>query len=136
LLDRLKVLIVEDDISLGGLLKAALNRRRLDAACVPNGVEGLKLVMAGDYDLILCDMAMPGFPSDMFYRAVERVRPHLCPRFIFMTGQRGDAAILDFVRSIRGLLLWKPFELYQLFEAVSRALAKPGRKMPELQSAA
>jgi CheY-like chemotaxis protein len=133
--DSLRVLIVEDDLALADFLKTALEHRGLQIKCVPNGVEGLKTILAVECDLILCDMAMPGFPGDMFYRAVERVRPQLCPRFIFMTGHRGDPRILDFVRSIRGLLLWKPFELYQLIEGMSSVLAKSGKKLPELQSA-
>ena len=63
-------------------------------------------------------MVIPNFPGDMFYSAVERIRPQLCKRFIFMTGHQGDRKIEEFIRRIRGLMLWKPFQMHVLFEAV------------------
>jgi CheY-like chemotaxis protein len=53
---------------------------------VPLGAEGVQQVLASDFDAIVCDMVMPNFPGDMFYLAVQRARPHLCQRFIFITG--------------------------------------------------
>jgi DNA-binding NarL/FixJ family response regulator len=81
-------------------------------------VEGLKKILADDYSVILCDMVMPNFPGDMFYLAVERARPHLCKRFIFMTGHKGERKIEQFIRRIRGLMLWKPFEMHVLFDTI------------------
>ncbi|MDD5138935.1 MAG: response regulator [Verrucomicrobiales bacterium] len=112
------ILILEDDAALAFILKEALENQRYVVTVVPNGAEGLKKIMAGDYSVILCDMVMPNFPGDMFYLAVERVRPQLCNRFIFMTGHQGDRKIEQFIRSIRGLMLWKPFEMHVLFDAI------------------
>jgi two-component system, NtrC family, sensor kinase len=77
-----------------------------------------------DYDVLLCDMIMPGFPGDMFYRAVELSRPHLCKRFLFMTGHNGDPQIDAFIRSVRGLMIWKPFQLHELLRALKVVLEK------------
>lgn len=60
----------------------------------------------------------------MFYKAVERTKPHLCQRFVFMTGHQADKDVNDFIRSIRGLVLWKPFEMHQLTEAIGIILKK------------
>jgi hypothetical protein len=60
----------------------------------------------------------------MFYLAVERTKPHLCKRFIFMTGHRGDPKIDEFIRRVKGLMLWKPFEMYMLTEAIQTVLKK------------
>jgi DNA-binding NarL/FixJ family response regulator len=69
-------------------------------------------------------MIMPGFPGDMFYRAVERIRPHLCKRFLFMTGHTGDRQIDQFIRGVRGLMIFKPFQLHELLEAMRVVLNK------------
>jgi DNA-binding NarL/FixJ family response regulator len=82
--------------------------------------------MATDFSIILCDMVMPNFPGDMFYAAVERVRPKLCKRFIFMTGHQGDRKIEEFIRRIRGLMLWKPFQMTILFDTIKVVLNKKG----------
>jgi len=78
------VLLLEDDPVSANLLKSFLEERNFRVTHVTGGAEGVQKVMAVDFDVILCDMVMPAFPGDMFYRAVERTRPHLCRRFIFM----------------------------------------------------
>ena len=118
------VLIVEDDPVLTNLLKNFLEARKFRVAHVTGGAEGVQKVMAADFDVILCDMVMPGFPGDMFYRAVERARPHLCKRFIFMTGHTGDTQIDEFIRSVRGFMLWKPFQLHEVLAAIKTVLRK------------
>jgi DNA-binding response OmpR family regulator len=122
--DPRKVLVVEDDAVLSNLLKDFLEMRNFRVTQVSGGAEGVQKIMATDYDVILCDMIMANFPGDMFYRAVERVRPHLCKRFIFMTGHAGDTRIDTFIRGVRGLMLWKPFELPQVLEAIQAILRK------------
>ena len=119
-----RILIVEDDPAISELLTTILSTQPFDLTAVPNGAEGLKRVLADDYDLIICDMVMPGFPGDMFYRAVERVRPHLCSRFLFVTGHNGDPRVDGFIRSIRGLMLFKPFQLHELSTAMEVVLHK------------
>jgi len=122
--DKRKILVLDDDKDLIFLIKEFLSSQHFDVIAVENGVEGVKQVMATDFDVILCDMAMPKLPGDMFYVAVERTKPHLCKRFIFMTGHRGDPKIDEFIRRVKGLMLWKPFEMYMLTEAVQSVLKK------------
>lgn len=118
------VLILEDDVSLALLLKEALQNAGYGVTVVSNGAEGLKQILVNDFSILLCDMVMPNFPGDMFYLAVARVRPHLCKRFIFMTGHHGDRKIEQFIRGIRGLMLWKPFEIPVLFDTIQAVLKK------------
>jgi DNA-binding NtrC family response regulator len=113
-----EILILEDDATFAGQLKETLETEGYSVAIVSNGTEGLKKILATDFSAILCDMVMPNFPGDMFYVAVERVRPHLCKRFIFMTGHQGDRKIEQFIHQIRGLMLWKPFEMKVLSETI------------------
>lgn len=113
-----EILIMEDDVVLAMQLKEALEIQGYVVTVVSNGAEGLKKILAADFSIILCDMVMPNFPGDMFYLAVERVRPRLCQRFVFMTGHKGERKIEEFIRRIRGFMLWKPFEMHVLFEAI------------------
>jgi len=118
------VLLLEDDPVSANLLKSFLEERDFRVTHVTSGAEGVQKVMAVDFDVILCDMVMPAFPGDMFYRAVERTRPHLCRRFIFMTGHAGNARIDAFIRSVRGFMLWKPFQLHEVLDAIKTVLRK------------
>lgn len=120
------ILILEDDVAFAIQLKEACELQGYVVTVVANGAEGLKQIMATDFNIILCDMVMPNFPGDMFYAAVERVRPKLVKRFIFMTGHQGDRKIEEFIRRIRGVMLWKPFPMHVLFEAVEAVNKKNG----------
>jgi CheY-like chemotaxis protein len=114
-----KVLLLEDDEAFKTTLQAFLESHFFDVVSVPSGVEGVREVMASDFDIIICDMMMPNLPGDMFYFAVERMRPHLCPRFIFITGLKGDRKITDFIRKINGTMLSKPFHIDDLMEMIA-----------------
>jgi CheY-like chemotaxis protein len=119
-----KVLILEDDGDFATMLKDTLQFEGYQITIVTNGADGLKKIMAGEFDVILCDMVMQNFPGDMFYLAVERIRPEQCKRFIFMTGHKGDHKIEQFINNIHGLMLWKPFEMHDLHAAIHAKLGK------------
>ena len=115
---RKRILILDDDVTLADLTRMILEKNGYEVETAADGVQGIKKIMAGDYSVILCDMVMPNLAGDMFYLAVERVKPHLCKRFLFMTGHRGDRKVDDFIRKVRGLILWKPFESHILMESI------------------
>jgi CheY-like chemotaxis protein len=91
---------------------------------VPSGVEGLREIMKGAFDLIICDMMMPQVGGEMFYWAVTRVRPATARRFIFFTGHKNNPAIEFFFRRVNAMVLFKPFKLAALDSAIDGVLLK------------
>jgi DNA-binding NtrC family response regulator len=126
--DPKTMLLLDDDSEFTEILKAELEANNFSVICVKNGVSGLKKIMIEDFDVILCDMVMPNLPGDMFYLAVQRIKPHLCKRFIFMTGHKGEKKIDEFIRSVHGIMLWKPFQFHDLLEAVTIVSKKTTEK--------
>ena len=126
------LLLLEDNDELAASLQEFLELYSCKIVRVTNGVDGLRKIMAVDFDVILCDMVMPAFPGDMFYRAVERVKPSLCSRFIFMTGHKADPKWDLFIREIGGLILWKPFHMHELVGAVQSVMGTPLQLRPGL----
>jgi DNA-binding NtrC family response regulator len=116
---RRKVLLLEDDPQFKEIMNDFLRANGFEVVAVQNGVEGVHEILAGDFEVVLCDMMMPTLPGDMFFRAVERMRPHLCDRFIFMTGHRGSPKVNDFIRSVNGTILSKPFQVDDLLEMIA-----------------
>lgn len=114
-----KILLVEDDPAFQEIMRDFLTESGYEVKAVQNGVEGVHEVLAGDFEVILCDMMMPTLPGDMFFRAVERMRPHLCERFVFMTGHRGNQKVNDFVSNVNGTMLTKPFQVDDLLEMIA-----------------
>ena len=113
-----QILILEDEETVSKFLKFALEPAHT-VVVVGNGVDGVREIQARDFDVIICDMMMPKLPGDMFYFAVERTKPHLCSRFIFMTGFKDDEKIGAFIKKVNGLILTKPFKTADLLEMIA-----------------
>lgn len=115
---RKSVLILEDDNSFAAAVRETLEEQDYRVTVVSNGAEGMQQIIASDFDAIVCDMVMPNFPGDMFYLAVERTRPQLCKRFIFITGHQDNPKVTQFIQQVQCTVLWKPFEMRRLFDAL------------------
>jgi len=114
-----RVLLLEDDEMFKNIIKEFLESNYYEVVAVGNGADGVRAVLNSEFDVIICDMMMPKLPGDMFYTAIERMRPHLCRRFIFITGHRGNPKINDFIKQVRGTMLAKPFHMDDLLEAIA-----------------
>jgi DNA-binding response OmpR family regulator len=125
-LDIKSILLLDDDIELADTLKLLLESHNFIVKTVKNGVEGLHEIMNFDYDIIMCDMLMPAMAGDMFYLAVERTKPHLCPRFIFVTAYRDNPKVNEFIQSVNGLVLFKPVNTEELIRTISFVLKRTG----------
>jgi DNA-binding NtrC family response regulator len=119
-----RVLLLEDDEMLKTAIKEYLETNFYEVVAVSNGAEGVRAVLKQEFDAIVCDMMMPKLPGDMFYTAIERMRPHLCKRFIFITGHRGNPKINDFIKQVKGAMLNKPFRMDDLIDAVALVQVK------------
>jgi CheY-like chemotaxis protein len=112
------ILLVEDDPDMALLLVEFLEGYFYRVTRVVNGVDGLKAVLGADFDVILCDMVMPQMPGDLFYFAVQRMRPELCERFIFMTAHGENPRTQEFLNRVSEMVLAKPFHLDDVLEAI------------------
>ena len=119
-----RVLLLDDRGDFREVLRDHLASRRFQVASVPSGVEGLREIRNGAFDIIICDMMMPGMGGEMFYWAVTRMRPATAKRFIFFTGHRNNPAIEFFFKRVNATVLIKPFELKALDSTIRDVLRK------------
>jgi len=119
-----RVLLLEDRDDFREVLRDHLVSRSYEVISVPSGVEGLREIMNGAFDLIICDMMMPKVGGEMFYWAVTRVRPATARRFIFFTGHQNNPSIEFFFRRVNATVLRKPFKLAALEFAIEGVLRK------------
>jgi DNA-binding response OmpR family regulator len=126
-LEIINILLLDDDADLADTLKLLLESRNFVVTTARNGVEGLREAMAMDFDVIICDMLMPTMPGDMFYLAVQKVKPHLCSRFLFVTGNGEDPRTNDFLQRADGLVVFKPVPSDELLQMISLVLQRNAR---------
>lgn len=120
----IKVLLVDDDRDFNETVTDFLTVHGYKVKLAEDGVAALRAVMAEDFDVLLVDMAMPNMPGDVFHVALQRVRPHLCERVIFITAHIKNPKVNEFLAEVGGTVLCKPFHVDDLLVAILEQLAK------------
>jgi CheY-like chemotaxis protein len=126
-----RVLIVDDELFLAQSLRRIL-ADEFDVTATSAPSMALAWLTSGKlYDVVLCDVMMPGMNGLELHAHVERVAPEQAARFIFMTGGilRPDVqALLDVTPSI--VVLAKPFDYGALRELIRRWLPEERSALP------
>jgi CheY-like chemotaxis protein len=118
------ILIVEDEVDLALSFREMLEQHGFSVHTAANGVAALKYVQGRDVDVVLCDLKLPQLEGDMFYVSVERAKPHLCDRFLFVTGVADNPKFQPFINRMEGRVLLKPVPFEKLLEAIQKVIAR------------
>jgi PAS domain S-box-containing protein len=120
---RRHVLIVDDERSIARALRRILAGH--DVTLAEDGQTALTLIETQpDFDVVLCDLMMPGLSGAQVYESACRKKPELVSRFIFMTGGAVTQASKEFLKSVEGSVLQKPFDPPAVVEAVEQVARK------------
>jgi CheY-like chemotaxis protein len=116
-----RILVVDDDTDVRELLELALDGQGRDVDSVGGGGAALKLLSQHAYDLVVCDLNMPGLDGRAVYRAIEQ-QPPPRPAVVFVTGYADAGQYEEFLRTAQVPVVGKPFDIHVLRETVRRAL--------------
>jgi CheY-like chemotaxis protein len=117
-----RILVVEDERIIAGLLCDMLTGDGHEVEAVSTGRAALDKLAAGDYDLIVSDLRMPVLDGRGLYRELETHHPHMLPRIMFVTGSALEAGNDIFLLSARVPWLAKPFTMRALHELTQKVL--------------
>jgi PAS domain S-box-containing protein len=106
---RARVLVIDDEPLLGAAIARML--RALHDVQTATSAEGALALLRRDpsFDVILCDIAMPGMSGMDLYRKLDAEDPHLARRMVFISGGAFSQRIVDFLESVPNPHLVKPF---------------------------
>lgn len=76
------------------------------------------------FDVVLCDLMMPGVTGMDIYEQVLAMDPGQANRIIFVTGGAFNIRSAEFLASTRNTILEKPFTPVKLQQVVASALAQ------------
>jgi DNA-binding response OmpR family regulator len=122
------ILLVDDDLELAETLKLLLEAHNFVVTTAPDGIHALREVIDLSFDVIICDMMMPRMPGDMFYLAVQKTKPELCKRFIFVTGHGDNPKVEAFLKEVDGVVIFKPVLTDELVRMISLVLQRSRAK--------
>jgi len=118
----LSVFVVDDEPTLQTFLVELLGSAGHDVDTASDVPEALRKLENRTYDLIITDVKMPHGTGKDIHRAVATRNPGLAGRIIFTTGAGASDEGLRYFRQLGNKILYKPFRIEQMLEAVDRAL--------------
>lgn len=124
LAQRGRVLVIDDERAVAESLRAGL-RDAHDVDTAGSVAEARALLGSqGEYDAVLCDLAMPVESGIALHAYAERHHPRLAERFIFMTGGAFTSEMEAFIDTTSCWHVEKPFGLDQIRALIDAAIAR------------
>ena len=119
---RARVLIIDDEPAIGAGLSRMLAARYAPEALSDPRLALARLLAGEDFDLVLCDLKMPGLSGVELYQQLAAARPALAKRVAFMSGGGFTASVREFLSTLPNPLLEKPFRSEQVESLIVWAL--------------
>jgi CheY-like chemotaxis protein len=115
-----RALLIEDDHAVRLSMRRYLERFGWQVEEAPDGTAGATRALSERWDVVICDLRVPGRSGIEIYDQVAAANPALARRFVLISGD----AVSDETRAFRErtgmVILEKPFELRILGAAIQR----------------
>lgn len=124
-----KVLVVEDEPSIGKVCRRVLAAAGLEVDVAANGKIAQDMIRKKRYDLCLVDIRTPLMSGKELYQWMKKRHPELASKVVFTTGDVMSGDTHDFVRETARPFLPKPFTPDELRAVVAKAFGKMGNDL-------
>jgi two-component system copper resistance phosphate regulon response regulator CusR len=123
-----KILVIEDDRTVGQYVKHGLEEQRFTADLVDEGLEGLRVASTGHYDVIVMDLRLPGMTGLEIVRTL-RDRGVTTP-VLMLTAQDSVEFKVAGLRAGADDYVTKPFSFEELLARVEALSRRPREVAP------
>jgi len=117
-----RILVIEDEPTIGLLCKRVLTASGFDVDVVNNGLDAKKVAEEKNYALCVSDVRLPGMTGIELYEHWRTSKNAIADRVVFITGDTMSNYVRDFLQKTDRPSVMKPFEPEDLVEAVRKAL--------------
>ncbi len=117
-----RLLIVDDEPTVRETLARVLEDQGYEVRTAGDGAAALEQVRRHTFDLILCDIRMPGISGPAFYEEALHQDANLASRILFSTGDVVSPATRHFLDTHDVPVLAKPFTVEMLLDEVESRL--------------
>ena len=125
---KARVLVVEDEPTVARLIADVLQDENFLVEVLLDGREALDRAAQESFDLVICDMKMPGLDGQHFYRRLAETGNPLRHSFLFVTGDVIAPATQAFLERNGLPHLAKPFRVEELTARVHQVLDDSARQ--------
>jgi len=110
--DKKKVLVVEDNPNMSGLLTDMLEVFEVESVSASDGVEALDIVNDKEFGMVISDLRMPKMSGTELLLAVKQKYPQM--PVILISGYTMESADDDMIAEHADGFLSKPFKMNEL----------------------
>lgn len=110
-----KILIVEDDNDINGMINVALSKEGYECVSAYSGTEGLLRLEHEDYDLVILDLMLPGVDGN---EVLKRTREKKNVPFIVLSAKDELDTKVELLTLGANDYMTKPFEIKELLARV------------------
>ena len=126
----MRILLVEDDVTIARLLKEGLEDESYAVDVVNDGSEGYRTAAADDYDVIILDIMLPEMNGYEVCRAL-RNDSNKTP-ILMLTARDAERDIVEGLDTGADDYLAKPFSFDVLLARIRALLRRPNEKLEEI----
>lgn len=126
----MRVLLIEDDVTIARLLKEGLEDESYAVDVVHDGNEGYRTAVADEYDVIILDIMLPGMNGYEVCRAL-RNDGNKTP-ILMLTARDTERDIVEGLDTGADDYLAKPFSFDVLLARIRALLRRPNEKLEEI----
>lgn len=115
----MRVLVVEDELSVGAVLRRLLTKLDCEVDIASSGLEALRLLEERKYDTVITDVRMPHMSGIDLWHAIREADEDFAQRVIFVTGDVANIETAAALEATEQPVLMKPFGTQELAEALA-----------------
>jgi excisionase family DNA binding protein len=119
---RPHVMVVDDEASIRDLLSKTLALAEYDVEAVPDGRAAVGRLRAGQYDLLITDLKMPGMDGLTVIREARQLAPTL--PIVIITAYSTEASAIEAINLGVSGYLTKPFRITKILSTAAKALGE------------
>ena len=118
----LTILLIDNEASFSSALAKLLRRDGNTVDTAGDGYAALTHLQAHRYDVVLCDLHMPGLDGGDFYDLLRQQYAYLRQRVLFLTGDTLGAESTAFLEQSGQPWVYKPCDAATIRSAIERML--------------
>jgi two-component system NtrC family sensor kinase len=122
--DRLSILVVDDEREITLLLQRVLEAEGHQVATVHDGLQARRALEQQAFDIVICDLKMPGMGGRELYDYIKHAHPALANRIIFSTGDTVSEDSWSFLSQTEDRYISKPFKPRQVLAKIRETMAE------------
>lgn len=128
-MNKVNILLAEDDPNLGQLLKNYLNAREYETTLVTDGAQAMKVFRKEKFNICLLDVMMPELDGFTVARGIREIDPHI--PVIFLTAKNLKQDVIEGFKSGADDYLTKPFSMEELIYRIEAILRRSSKRPSE-----